>query len=78
MRHRPWTMGLGLAVLVAAGIAGTASFLDWRLNPGGVFRNPEGTSWPVVWETWVSWFVPAVLLIAALLIPSLAWYERRP
>jgi len=67
---------LGLAAAVALLAASTMSYLDWRLNPGGIFRCEDGTSWTVVWETWVSWFVPVLLLAAAVALPAALWSAR--
>lgn len=46
------------------------SFLDWRLNPSGIFHSELGTNWPFVWDTWLSWFVPmfAVGSVAAVVV----------
>jgi hypothetical protein len=61
---------------VALLAASTMSFLDWRLNPGGIFRGGDGTIWPVVWETWISWFVPMLPLAGAVALPVLLWSSR--
>lgn len=66
-------MSIAAVALLAAS---TMSFLDWRLNPGGLFRGESGTTWPVVWETWVSWFVPVLLLAGAVSLPVLFWSSR--
>ena len=64
-------------MLVAGTVAGVASFMDWQLNPGGIFHGAAGTNWSIVWATWASWFAPVFLLVAVLLIPALVWYTRR-
>ena len=50
-----WSLALGLVVGL-----GFAAY-DWQLNPGGIFRGPEGTNWTFVFETAYSWFMPIVL-----------------
>lgn len=56
--------GVGLtscaAVLFAVSVASLATVVDWRENPGEIFRSTEGTQWMIVWETWVSWFLPGL------------------
>ena len=41
---------------------------DWWLNPGQVFRGPDGTNWEPVLATAWSWFWPVALLAAVLLV----------
>lgn len=70
------------ALLAAAALAALMSFIDWRLNPGGIFRDAERTHWPVVWETFASWLWPALLLfgplaLAAALLRARAMARRR-
>ena len=50
--------GALLAVVVAAAV----TLYDWWLNPGGVFHDASGTSWPAVRETFISWFLPLLPL----------------
>lgn len=50
---------LGLATLVS--LLATAN--DWRLNPGGIFRAAGGTEWYVVWQTFLSWQLPLLLIL---------------
>ena len=71
-----WTRAVLGALVVGLVVASTTSFLDWRLNPGGLFHGPTGTSWGVVWETWVSWFAPVFLLVAAVALPVLLWRSK--
>lgn len=74
-KRRLWIGAISAALLVSATVAGIATYLDWRLNPDGIFQGADGTDWAVVWETWISWFAP-VLLLAAIVL-ALAWYARR-
>ena len=54
-------LALGVGVVVGAGVGAVMSIVDWRLNPGGVFRDSQGTNWDVVVETALSWFFPVAL-----------------
>jgi hypothetical protein len=74
---RPWRHVVLAALPVGCLVASTMSFLDWRLNPGGLFHGPGGTSWRVVWETWVSWFVPVFFLVAAVALSVVLWRSQR-
>ncbi len=68
---RVWLSGLGLGLLASAVLAMVMTFADWRLNPGGIFRNEQGTDWGIVGDTLLSWFIPtipaAVILSVAVL-----------
>ena len=68
---RLWLSGLALGLAASAVLAIVMTYADWRLNPGGIFWNKQGTNWAIVWETLVSWFVPtipaAVILSVAVL-----------
>ena len=44
-------------------VAVPATIADWRLNPGGIFQDEDGTHWLVLIETGLSWFLPVTLLI---------------
>ena len=61
-----------VAFLVGAGYA----FYDWRLNPGGIFRGPDGTNWRFVYETTVSWLVPTFLWLLPVFL-GIAWLIGR-
>lgn len=56
--------GIVAGVLVALAMTGN----DWRLNPGGVFHDAEGTDWRIVGETALSWFLPVAALVAGSVI----------
>lgn len=61
----------------ALSIAAAMTWVDWRLNPAGLFHSVNGTNWPVVWETWLSWFVPVFVAILPLLALAVALMRRR-
>ena len=54
-------------------VAATMTFIDWQQNPGGIFQDASGTRWPIVYETFLSWFLP--IFVAAT---PLAWLARWP
>lgn len=63
--------------LVAFLVAAVMTFIDWRLNPGGIFRGPAGTDWQIVWDTWISWFLPVLPAAALLALVILGVVSRR-
>ena len=75
--HRPWLTGLAVGAAAGLVVAAVATLRDWRLNPGGVFHGPGGTSWPVVAETAWSWFWPVGLAGGALAAALFALLARR-
>ena len=76
MSRRQWTRGVLVSASLALVVASAMSFLDWRLNPEGIFHSENETHWHMVWETWVSWFVPVFFLTGALILPLLFWTSR--
>ena len=54
-------LGVVMAILVAA----PPTWLDWRLNPGGLFHDDSGVHWSVLLDTFFSWAWPVFLLVAA-------------
>ncbi len=65
MRIRSWVFGAIAGVLAGLIVAGSMTFVDWRLNPSGMFHNEQGTNWTIVSETALSWFWPVALLAFA-------------
>ena len=61
---RAFAAGTGVGLIVASWM----TMLDWRLNPGGIFRGAEGTNWSIVIETGLSWFVPVAVAATALVL----------
>ena len=77
-KSHPWISGILSSALVGVLVASVMSFLDWRLNPSGIFHGDHGTSWGVVWETWVSWFIPVAVWFGVVALPAFLWRARRP
>lgn len=60
-----------LGLVIGAGFA----VYDWNLNPGGIFRGPDGTNWQFMFDTAFSWFKPIVLTTFPPLL-VIAWSFR--
>ena len=65
-QSRSWIIGGSVAVVLGLAVASYFAFVDWRLNPGGIFQDESGTDWKVVLETAVSWFLPVALIVFVL------------
>ncbi len=48
-------------MIAATLITVIVTFSDWLENPGAIFRDEDGTNWPIVFETIESWFLPTFL-----------------
>lgn len=60
-------LGSALAGLCSgAVVAGIATFLDWWLNPAGLFHGPGGNNWRIIGETAFSWWWPVALAVTLL------------
>jgi len=70
-----YAMVLGTAVGFVT--ASVMSFLDWRLNPSGIFHSELGTNWRFVWDTWLSWFVPMFVVGSVAAVVVFLWMSRR-
>lgn len=58
MRIKHWLLGLVIGLTAGVLTGAFYAYSDWRLNPGGIFRNDHGTDWGIVMETVTSWWVP--------------------
>ena len=67
------TVGVVFGLIVAS----VMTFLDWRLNPGGIFHDAQGTDWGIVSETAVSWFTPIAAAAGAVAAVVLFLISRR-
>lgn len=74
-------LALKLGSVVGTLTAAAFAIWDWIENPGGVFRGQDGTSWPIVLETGLSWFIPTFLIVGGgTLVIRIVWlfvYRRR-
>lgn len=80
MHARIWRLAATIGLLTGLVVSTTMTFMDWRLNPGELFRSEGGTDWTVVAETALSWFGPVGLvtfLAAAVVLYSVAWIRSR-
>ena len=57
--YLPLRLGSVVGTLTAALFA----LRDWIENPEGLFRVKDGTSWSIVLETGLSWFIPTFLIV---------------
>ena len=66
--------GLAVAALVATLTTIVATAWEWTDNPGGIFRNSDGTNWQFVFETAWSWLVPTFIYTVVLVsLAHLTW-----
>ena len=77
MPQKNWVYAILLGATVGLLVASVMSFLDWRLNPNGIFHSDLGTNWQFVRETWISWFIPLFLAGGAVSVPVLFLLSRR-
>lgn len=78
MNRRNWTSGITIGAIAGVCVATIMTFLDWRLNPGGIFHGATGTNWTIVLETAISWFAPVAGAGAAVaLVVLFVWARLR-
>lgn len=77
MKRTDWLAGIAAGLVTGVVVASIATFLDWRVNPSGLYHGVDGTHWGIVWDTARSWLVPVtgyVTLIAwAVLFVCSRW-----
>lgn len=66
MRIKHWVLGLVIGLTVGLLTGAYYAFSDWKLNPGGIFHNDQGTQWDIVMETVTSWWLPVSVWVTAL------------
>ena len=69
--------GVLWALFIAFAASAVPAFMDWRLNPGGLFRSGAGTHWGIVIETMWTWFWPVFLLVVPVTVLLHAWWQVR-
>lgn len=73
-----WLFGIVWGAIVATLVTLVVTVWEWLENPGGIFRDEDGTHWGFVFDTAVSWFSPtfgAAAVVAAA--AHLAWSGAR-
>ena len=73
VKPRSWIVGGSVAVVLGLAAATWFTAADWQLNPGGIFRDGNGTRWDVVLETALSWFLPVALIFFILATAAHHW-----
>lgn len=63
--------------LAGAIVATIATFLDWRLNAGGIFRSAGGSNWRVIAETAFSWWWPVAIATTIVVFAWMAFASWR-
>jgi len=75
--RRYWVRALAIGADGAALLAAVMTYRDWRLNPGGIFHDAQGTHWRIVGETALTWFAPAWVVLSAAALVVFWWIARR-
>lgn len=70
-----WSLTVGTCAALFVSVVMTA--VNWRINPSGLFHGEGGTSWGIVLETVVSWFLPAIPILTLLVLPMALMAARR-
>lgn len=76
MKKKHWISALAVGVALGLIVASVMTFLDWRLNPSGIFHNDRGTNWAFVMDTFVSWFFPVAAYAGVVAAAALFLYSR--
>ena len=76
MKRKYWLIGIAVGLLTGLIVAVIAAWLDWRLNPSGIYHNADGTNWRFVWDTAVSWFVPTTSYVTLIALGVLVVVSR--
>ena len=66
MKRKYWIVGVAVGFLTGLIVAGIATLLDWRVNPGGLYHGVDGTHWDIVLDTALSWFVPVTGYVSVI------------
>ena len=78
MTSRFWLFGILTGAAVATAITVIVTVWEWLENPGGIFRDANGTNWHFIYDTAVSWFVPVFGWVAiGAALAHLLWTRLR-
>ncbi len=72
MRLKQWISGLAAGAGAGLIVAVVMTFIDWRLNPGGIFHEAGKTDWSIVWDTALSWFWPVAAFASIAVLVTLS------
>jgi len=61
---RFWSFGIGIGTSVSLAVTVFVTSWEWIANPGGIFRDANGTNWQFVYDTAISWLIPTFLYTA--------------
>ena len=75
MNRRDVLIALVSSVTLGLVVGGGFAAYDWNLNPGGIFRGPDGTNWQFMFDTAFSWFKPIVVVTFPPML-IIAWAVR--
>ncbi len=71
-------IGIACGITIAIAVTSFVTIWEWLENPGGIFRDEEGTNWRFVYDTAISWFVPTLLQATPLaVLTCLLWARVR-
>jgi len=66
--------GLAVGAAVSVLVTTVVCVWEWAENPGGIFRDDQGTNWQFVFDTAWSWWVPTfVYTVVAVSLAHLLW-----
>ena len=69
--------GVVIGVVVAFFAAALPTAMDWYSNPDGIFRSGSASNWPIVFQTWFSWFWPVAVVSIPTAIIAHAYLRNR-
>jgi hypothetical protein len=78
LAKRFWSFGMTIGIAVSFAVTFFMTSWEWIANPGGIFRDSNGTHWQFVYDTAISWLIPTFLYSAvAAAIVHLSFSSRR-
>ena len=61
-----WWFGIAAGAVVSLTVTLIIVVWEWLENPGGIFRDENGTNWNFILDTAISWFVPTFILVGII------------